>query len=147
MSVNEYITKFTQLSRYAPHEVDTDEKKQECFLNGLNDGLDYTLEAQEFENFQGMVNKALVLENRRGMMERKCKLVRLEEGRVEVDGALRGRQGRGRRRAQRKAGSRLMACSEEGKADGTLEGQVEVAACFGEATVDDRWRRLWRGGF
>jgi hypothetical protein len=23
MSVNEYITKFTQLSRYAPHEVDT----------------------------------------------------------------------------------------------------------------------------
>jgi hypothetical protein len=37
MSVNEYVTKFTQLSRYAPHEVDTDEKKQECFLNGLND--------------------------------------------------------------------------------------------------------------
>jgi hypothetical protein len=45
MFVNEYITKFTQLSRYAPHEVDTDEKKQECFLNGLNDGLAYALEA------------------------------------------------------------------------------------------------------
>jgi hypothetical protein len=27
LSVNEYITKFTQLSRYAPNEVDTDEKK------------------------------------------------------------------------------------------------------------------------
>jgi hypothetical protein len=27
MSVNEYITKFTQLSHYAPHEVDTDKKK------------------------------------------------------------------------------------------------------------------------
>jgi hypothetical protein len=27
MSVNEYVTKFTQLSCYAPHEVDTDEKK------------------------------------------------------------------------------------------------------------------------
>jgi hypothetical protein len=39
VSVNVYVTKFTQLSRYAPHEVDTDEKKQECFLNGLNDGL------------------------------------------------------------------------------------------------------------
>jgi hypothetical protein len=26
MSVNEYITKFTQLSHYAPQEVDTDEK-------------------------------------------------------------------------------------------------------------------------
>jgi hypothetical protein len=74
MSVNEYITKFTQLSRYAPHEVDTNEKKQECFLNGLNDGLAYALEARDFENFQGMVNKALVLENRKGAMERKRKM-------------------------------------------------------------------------
>jgi hypothetical protein len=70
MSMNEYITKFTQLSRYAPHEVYTNEKKQECFLNGLNDGL-----ARDFENIQGMMNKVLVLENRRGVMERKCKLV------------------------------------------------------------------------
>jgi hypothetical protein len=76
MSVNKYITKFTQLSHYAPHEVDTDEKKQECFLNGLNDGLAYALEARDFENFQGMVNKFLVLENHRGVMERNCKLVR-----------------------------------------------------------------------
>jgi hypothetical protein len=75
MSVNEYVIKFTQLSHYAPHEVDTDEKKHECFLNGLNDGLAYDLEARDFENFQGMVNKTLVLENRRGAMEHKCKLV------------------------------------------------------------------------
>jgi hypothetical protein len=75
MSVNEYVTKFTQLSRYALHEVDTDEKKQGCFLNGLNDGLAYALEARDFENFQGLVKKALMLENRRGMMERKHKLV------------------------------------------------------------------------
>jgi hypothetical protein len=74
MSVNEYVTKFTQLSHDAPHEVNTDEKKQECFLNGLNDGLAYALEARDFENFQGMVKKALVLENRRGAMERKHKL-------------------------------------------------------------------------
>jgi hypothetical protein len=74
MSVNEYVTKFTQLSRYTPHEVDTDEKKQECFLNGLNDGLAYALEAQDFEKFQGVVNKALVLENRRDVIKHKCKL-------------------------------------------------------------------------
>jgi hypothetical protein len=74
MSVNEYVTKFTQLSRYAPFKVDTDEKKQECFLNGLNDGLAYALEARDFENFQCMVNKALVLENRRGAMEHKRRL-------------------------------------------------------------------------
>jgi hypothetical protein len=75
ISMNQYITKFTKLSRYAPHEVDTDEKKHECFRNGLNDGLDYALEARDFENFQEMVNKALVLENRRGMMECKRMLV------------------------------------------------------------------------
>jgi hypothetical protein len=74
ISVNEYVTKFTQLSHYAPQKVDTDEK-QDCFLNGLNDILAYALEAGDFENFQGMVNKALVLENRKGVMERKRKLV------------------------------------------------------------------------
>jgi hypothetical protein len=76
MSVNEYVTKFTQLSLYAPHEVDTDEKKQECFLNGINDGLAYALEARDFENFKEMVNKALVLQNHIGVMEPKHKLVR-----------------------------------------------------------------------
>jgi hypothetical protein len=75
MSVNEYVTKFSQLSCYALHEVDTDEEKQDYFLNGLNDGLAYALEARDFENFRWMVNKALVLENRRGVMERKHKLV------------------------------------------------------------------------
>jgi hypothetical protein len=68
MSVNEYVNKFTQLSRYAPHEVDTDEKKQEYFFNGLNDRLAYALEARDFQNIQEMVNKALVLKNRRGVM-------------------------------------------------------------------------------
>jgi hypothetical protein len=53
--------------------VDNDEKKQDCFLNGLNGRLAYALEARDFENFQGMVKKALVLENRKGMMEHKCK--------------------------------------------------------------------------
>jgi hypothetical protein len=76
MSMNKYVTMFTQLSPCAPYEVDTNEKKQECFLNCLNDGMAYALEARDFENFQGMVNMALVLENHRGVMERKRKLVR-----------------------------------------------------------------------
>jgi hypothetical protein len=76
MSVKEYVTKFTQLSHYALHEVNTDEMKNECSLNGLNEWLAYALEAQDFQNFQVVVNKALVLENRRGVMEHKRKLVR-----------------------------------------------------------------------
>ena len=35
----EYRNRFTQLSRYAPKEVDSDAKKQKRFLKGLNDGL------------------------------------------------------------------------------------------------------------
>jgi hypothetical protein len=73
MTVSEYVTSFTQLSRYAPNNVDIDEKKQDYFLNGLNDGLAYALEVRNFENFQAMVNKALVFENRRGILERQRK--------------------------------------------------------------------------
>jgi hypothetical protein len=74
MSMNEYVTRFTQLSRYAPDNMDTDEKKQDWFLNRLNDGLAYALEAHDFINFRDMAHKALVLENRRGIMERKRKM-------------------------------------------------------------------------
>jgi hypothetical protein len=76
MSVNEYVTQFTKLSRYAPDNVDTDEKKHDWFLNRLNDGLTYALEARDFINFQYMVDKALVHENRRGIIERKRKMQR-----------------------------------------------------------------------
>jgi hypothetical protein len=77
MTVSEYVTHFTQLSHYAPDNVDTNEKKQDWFLNGLNDGLAYALEARNFVNFQDMVDKALVLENRRGIMEHKTKMQRI----------------------------------------------------------------------
>jgi hypothetical protein len=74
MTLSEYVTWFTQLSRYAPDNMDTNEKKQGWFLNELNDGLAYALEARDFINFQDMVDKALVLENRRGIMKRKRKM-------------------------------------------------------------------------
>jgi hypothetical protein len=63
MTLSEYVTRFTQLSHYAPDNVDTYEKKQDLFLNGFNDGLAYALEAHDFIKFQDMVDKTLVLEN------------------------------------------------------------------------------------
>jgi hypothetical protein len=39
MTVNEYLNSFIQLSRYAPDDISTDEKKQDVFLNGLNDDI------------------------------------------------------------------------------------------------------------
>jgi hypothetical protein len=51
MTVSEYVTRFTKLSCYAPDNVDTDKKKQDYCLNGLNDGLAYALKARDFINF------------------------------------------------------------------------------------------------
>jgi hypothetical protein len=73
-TVSQYVTRFTQLPRYAPDNMDTDEKKQDWFLNGLNDGLTYALEARDFINFQDMVDKSVVYENRRGIMQWKRKM-------------------------------------------------------------------------
>jgi hypothetical protein len=36
MTVNEYLNSFIQLSRYATKGINTDEKKQDMFLEGLN---------------------------------------------------------------------------------------------------------------
>jgi hypothetical protein len=51
MTVNEYLNKFTQMSRYAPNEVNTDEKKQYAFLNGLNDEIQFQLPNINYEDF------------------------------------------------------------------------------------------------
>jgi hypothetical protein len=41
MYVNEYLNSFIQLSRYAPFDTNTDEKKQDMFLNGLNGDIQF----------------------------------------------------------------------------------------------------------
>jgi hypothetical protein len=64
MSVSEYRDRFTQLSRYAPEEVDTDEKHQERFLEGLIGPLNYQLQSHTFLNFQTLLNKAIGLESK-----------------------------------------------------------------------------------
>ena len=63
MTVAEYHDKFIQLSRYAPTKVDDDEKRQELFMEGLNDGLQYQLLSHTFASFQQLMDKALVIEN------------------------------------------------------------------------------------
>jgi hypothetical protein len=41
MVVNEYLNQFIKLSRYAIDDVNTDEKKQDMFLKGLNDEIQF----------------------------------------------------------------------------------------------------------
>jgi hypothetical protein len=51
MTVNKYLNTFTQMSRYAPDEVNTDEKKCDAFLNGLNDEIQFQLLNTDYEEF------------------------------------------------------------------------------------------------
>jgi hypothetical protein len=51
MIVNEYLNKFTQMSRYAPDDVNMDEKKYVAFLNGFNNKIQFQLLNTDNEDF------------------------------------------------------------------------------------------------
>jgi hypothetical protein len=70
MIANEYLNSFIQLSGYAPDDIDTDEKKQDMFLNGLNDDIQFQLLNMDYTDFQRMVDKAIVIENKIKEMEK-----------------------------------------------------------------------------
>jgi hypothetical protein len=70
MTVNEYLNSFIQLSRYAPDDVNMDEKKQIVFVNGLNDDIQFHLLNTDYADFQHMVDKAIVDENKIREMEK-----------------------------------------------------------------------------
>ena len=75
MTITEYHDKFLQLSRYAQNEVAEDGAKQEHFMEGLNDALQYQLMNHNFPSFHDLVNRALLTERKRkDMDERKRKL-------------------------------------------------------------------------
>jgi hypothetical protein len=62
--VNEYLNKFTQMSRYALDDVNIDEKKHDAFLNGLNNEIQFQLLNIDYEDFQRMVEKSIIIENK-----------------------------------------------------------------------------------
>ena len=57
MTVTEYHDHFLQLARYAPTEVADDRKKQEHFMEGLEDYLQYALLNLRFDDFNHLVDK------------------------------------------------------------------------------------------
>jgi hypothetical protein len=70
MSVKEYLNSFIQLARYTPHDINTGENKQDVFLNGLNDDIQFQLLNTNYIDFQHMVDKAVVFENKLKEMEK-----------------------------------------------------------------------------
>jgi hypothetical protein len=71
--VNEYLNKFTQISRYAPDDVNADEKKQDAFLNRLKNEIQFQLLNTDYEDFQKMVDKAIIVKNMFKEMEKNSK--------------------------------------------------------------------------
>jgi hypothetical protein len=76
MTVNEYLNSFIQLSRYAPDDINTDEKKQDVFLNGLNDDIQFLLLNTDYATSSTWSTRPLSLKTRsekwRRMARGKC---------------------------------------------------------------------------
>jgi hypothetical protein len=62
MNVMKYLHKFTELSRYAPEDINDDEKKQEAFLGGLNPEIRTLVEVTTHSDFNAMINRAITTE-------------------------------------------------------------------------------------
>ncbi|XP_057803508.1 uncharacterized protein LOC131018819 [Salvia miltiorrhiza] len=63
MTVTEYDRAFNQLFRYAPHLVDTDEKRAKKFRNGLHYEISISLASQGGLTYAQTLNRALTIES------------------------------------------------------------------------------------
>ena len=63
-TVGQYVDDFSKLACYAPDDVATDAAKQEKFLEGLNDELSMHLMVASFNNYQELVDRALMIEGK-----------------------------------------------------------------------------------
>ena len=61
ITIREYVQTFNELARYAPTHVDTDAKKKECFLEGMNPKL-WSCLGHHFEDFNQLVDNAIAME-------------------------------------------------------------------------------------
>jgi len=59
----QYAQAFNTLSQYAGYHVDTDEKKQACFRQGLSSKLQDCLAMMKFDTFRELVNGAIIQED------------------------------------------------------------------------------------
>jgi len=60
--VEEYTYQFMELARYAPEEVDKDEKKHDMFKKGLSPELWTLLTPQIYPDFNTLMNMAILTE-------------------------------------------------------------------------------------
>jgi hypothetical protein len=64
MSITKYLDKFTTWGRYAPNDIDTDEKKREHFMNGLQEDLQPYLVVVPYHDLESLVDAAIMVEDK-----------------------------------------------------------------------------------
>lgn len=74
-----YMNEYNNLACYAPDDVDTDTKKKERFLNGLNDKLSILLTVAYTPAYQSLVDQAIVLESKLKQVPNKKRKHKLEK--------------------------------------------------------------------
>ncbi|XP_074362624.1 uncharacterized protein LOC141702944 [Apium graveolens] len=62
MSVSKYLSRFLELSRFAPHQVDTEARKCQRFQEGLKPQIREKVSLLELEQFDKLVGKARIAE-------------------------------------------------------------------------------------
>ena len=77
MTVTEYRDRFLQLARYALAEVADDREKQEHFMDGLVDYIQYALLNLRFDDVNHLVDSALNTECKHREMEDKKRKITL----------------------------------------------------------------------
>jgi hypothetical protein len=68
-SVAEYIDVFNNLAHYAPDDVNTDASRRERFLDGMSDELALQLSVVHAPDYQTLLDKARILENKQQQIE------------------------------------------------------------------------------
>ena len=63
-TVGQNVEDFSKLARYALDGIATDAAKQLKFLEGLNDELSMQLMVETFNNYQELVDRALMIEGK-----------------------------------------------------------------------------------
>ena len=64
-TVFEYLEEFNELARYAPEDIDTDERKRRQFMKGLHEELQPYLAPVPYPNFEALVDAAITTESKR----------------------------------------------------------------------------------
>jgi hypothetical protein len=80
MSITEYLDKFTTWGRYAPNDIDIDEKKREWFLNGLHEELQTYLVAVHYPELEAMVDAAIIVVDKHKAARESCKRRMMSQG-------------------------------------------------------------------